>query len=51
MTCGGLCPGLNSVIREIVMCLWYNYGARNIFGAKYGYKGIYNPDSWLKLDP
>ena len=26
VTCGGLCPGLNVVIREIVMCLWYNYG-------------------------
>lgn len=26
VTCGGLCPGLNSVIREIVMTLHYNYG-------------------------
>ena len=24
VTCGGLCPGLNDVIRAIVMCLWYH---------------------------
>lgn len=28
ITCGGLCPGLNSVIRELVMCLYYNYEVR-----------------------
>ena len=26
VTCGGLCPGLNDVIRAIVMSLWYHYG-------------------------
>ena len=26
VTCGGLCPGLNTVVREIVMSLYYNYG-------------------------
>ena len=25
VTCGGLCPGLNNVIRSIVMCIWYRY--------------------------
>lgn len=40
VTCGGLCPGLNDVIRAIVMCLWYRYGARQIFGFRYGYRGL-----------
>jgi 6-phosphofructokinase 1 len=50
VTCGGLCPGLNVVIRELVMSLWYNYGAREIYGIKFGYKGFYNYD-WLRLEP
>ena len=37
VTCGGLCPGLNVVIREIVMCLWFNYGVREIYGIIGGY--------------
>ena len=40
VTCGGLCPGLNDVIRAIVMCLWYHYGVRNISGIRYGYRGF-----------
>lgn len=32
VTCGGLCPGLNVVIREIVMTLRYNYGVDEIYG-------------------
>jgi len=40
VTCGGLCPGLNDVIRAIVMVLWYRYGVREIFGLRYGYEGI-----------
>lgn len=52
MTCGGLCPGLNVVIREIVMSLWYNYGCRSIYGIKYGYRGLFeNPDYWIELTP
>lgn len=37
VTCGGLCPGLNSVIREIVMSLHYNYGVETIMGSSFGY--------------
>merc|ERR1712000_418564 len=44
VTCGGLCPGLNSVIRSLVMTLWWGYGVRNIKGFKYGYEGL-NPTS------
>jgi len=40
VTCGGLCPGLNDVIRSIVMCLWYRYGVRRITGVRYGYRGF-----------
>ncbi len=39
-TCGGLCPGLNDVIRSIVMCLWYRYGVKTIYGIKFGYRGL-----------
>ncbi|QQO09766.1 ATP-dependent 6-phosphofructokinase [Breznakiella homolactica] len=40
VTCGGLCPGLNDVIRAIVRCLWFRYGVRRISGIRYGYKGL-----------
>jgi 6-phosphofructokinase 1 len=40
VTCGGLCPGLNDVIRAIVMSLHYHYGVRTIFGFRYGYEGL-----------
>ena len=40
VTCGGLCPGLNDVIRAIVRCLWHRYGVRRITGIRYGYKGF-----------
>ena len=39
-TCGGICPGLNNVIRAIVRCLWYRYGVRRITGIKFGYQGL-----------
>ena len=41
VTCGGLCPGENAVIREVVMMLWYGYKVRNIVGIKYGFEGFY----------
>ncbi len=40
VTCGGLCPGLNNVIRAIVMTLWHSYGVRQISGIRYGYRGL-----------
>ena len=40
VTCGGLCPGLNDVIRAIVMSLHYHYGVNTIFGFRYGYEGL-----------
>jgi len=40
VTCGGLCPGLNNVIRSIVLGLHHSYGVRSIFGIKYGLQGF-----------
>lgn len=40
VTCGGLCPGLNSVVRSIVLELYHIYGVHNIIGIKYGFQGF-----------
>jgi len=40
VTCGGLCPGLNDVIRAVVLSLSYHYGVRSVFGFRYGYEGL-----------
>lgn len=40
VTCGGLCPGLNGVIRAVVMTLWYHYGVRKISGIRFGFRGL-----------
>ena len=40
VSCGGLCPGLNDVIRSMVLELHYGYGVRNIFGIRYGLQGF-----------
>jgi 6-phosphofructokinase 1 len=42
VTCGGLCPGLNDVVRSAVLELYYNYGVRHVLGIRYGYAGL-NP--------
>lgn len=40
VTCGGLCPGLNDVIRGLVMTLNYSYGVETVHGIPYGYEGF-----------
>jgi len=40
VTCGGLCPGLNNVIRGLVMTLYHGYGVRDIKGFSFGYAGL-----------
>jgi 6-phosphofructokinase 1 len=40
VTCGGLCPGINDIIRSIVLELHYAYGVRHIFGIRYGLQGF-----------
>ncbi|RKY89331.1 ATP-dependent 6-phosphofructokinase [candidate division KSB1 bacterium] len=42
LTAGGLCPGLNDVIRSIFLELHFGYNVKNILGIRYGYKGL-NP--------
>lgn len=40
VTCGGLCPGLNDVIRAIVLSLHHHYGVKTVYGFQYGYEGL-----------
>jgi 6-phosphofructokinase 1 len=40
VTCGGLCPGMNDVIRSVVLSLHHHYGVKNIFGFQFGYEGL-----------
>ena len=42
VTCGGLCPGINDVIRSLTMTLFYRYNVKNITGIRYGLRGL-NP--------
>jgi 6-phosphofructokinase 1 len=53
VTAGGLCPGLNDVIRAIVLELYHIYGVRNIIGIPFGFQGLcpgYN-HGVVELDP
>lgn len=53
VTCGGLCPGINNVIRGVVMALHYFYGVKRVLGIPYGYEGL-NPKaghSFMELTP
>lgn len=40
VTCGGLCPGLNDVIRSITYCCLDDYHVKNVYGFRYGYAGL-----------
>ena len=40
VSCGGLCPGINSVVRSVVLELHHIYGVRNIIGIKFGFQGF-----------
>ena len=48
VTCGGLCPGLNNVIRSLVLQLHHGYGVREILGFTNGYLGL---DPWRGSEP
>lgn len=53
VTCGGLCPGVNDVIRSIVLTLNHGYGVRRVLGFRYGYAGL-SPQTYrepMPLDP
>jgi len=40
VSCGGLCPGINGIVRALVLGLYYNYGVHNIYGIRYGLQGL-----------
>lgn len=40
VTCGGLCPGLNNVIRSLFLELQHGYGVQEILGFRDGYQGL-----------
>ena len=40
VTCGGLCPGLNDIIRAVVLELYFGYGVTKIYGFRYGLQGF-----------
>jgi len=40
VTCGGLCPGLNNVIRSLFLELHHGYGVKDVLGFRGGYPGL-----------
>jgi len=51
VTCGGLCPGLNNVIREIVNSLVQLYGIKGkVFGIQGGYRGFWDFDNYMPIE-
>lgn len=40
VTCGGMCPGINSLVRAIVLQCHYIYGVRNVVGVRFGLQGF-----------
>ncbi|HEY4901149.1 MAG TPA: 6-phosphofructokinase, partial [Terriglobales bacterium] len=40
VTCGGLCPGLNNVIRSVYLQLHFHYGVNAVLGIRYGFSGF-----------
>src|SRR5215472_17640903 len=43
VTCGGLCPGLNDVIRSVFYEMHHAYGVKEVLGFRWGYQGL-DPD-------
>ena len=54
VTCGGLCPGLNNVIRSVYLQLHYHYGVSSVMGIRYGFAGFAPeaaaPPVWLNTE-
>ena len=40
VTCGGLCPGLNDVIRSLFFEMHHAYGVKEVLGFRWGYQGL-----------
>jgi 6-phosphofructokinase 1 len=50
VTCGGLCPGLNDVVRSLTLTLRYGYGVRRVLGYRYGFAGLADPIKFTPLE-
>ncbi len=50
VTCGGLCPGINDVIRAVVLSLYHHYGVTRIYGFRYGYEGLVKRHGHTPID-
>ena len=50
VTCGGLCPGLNDVIRSIFFCLREKYGVPTVYGFRFGYEGLVDRNSLAPIE-
>ncbi|MFC1580187.1 ATP-dependent 6-phosphofructokinase [Thermodesulfobacteriota bacterium] len=50
VTCGGLCPGLNDVIRAIVLSLHHHYGVSTVYGFRYGFEGLSSGHGHVPLE-
>jgi 6-phosphofructokinase 1 len=50
VTCGGLCPGINDVIRAVVLSLFHHYGVGKVYGFRYGYEGLVRRHGHAPLD-
>jgi 6-phosphofructokinase 1 len=54
VTCGGLCPGMNNVIRSVYLQLHYHYGVPAVLGVRDGYSGFSaeapRPPLWLNSE-
>lgn len=48
VTCGGICPGINDVIRALFMELHHQYGVPKVYGFRYGYRGL---DPAAEIEP
>lgn len=49
ITCGGLTPGINTLIKELVVCLIQNYKVPKVYGIKYSFQGLLE-DNIVELD-
>ncbi len=53
VSCGGLCPGINNVIRALLIELYHAYGVHDVFGFRYGLEGLVGEQALdaLRLTP
>ncbi len=50
VTCGGLCPGLNDVVRAVSMTALKIYGVKKVLGFRYGYKGLSSSSEYEPME-